>query len=220
MVLPHLMPHPIIMANTKDEERRPETIVGSDFLNQMGFGSVTVAPAHWDGEADLKYLRDNIYFMVQGPGTTPLALDWFRQQFEMEIIPIQVHDPEFHHLEHIIFPLTTIQVIVNTGAISADDLVAIEKVAEVIPLNPMTRSATQLLRIHRLLLGSSNIATLKAGDDGYEVERTKVDAITRIAADNYFEPIFFNLSEYTDDGAGLGSLFLHLNTVDFAPGHL
>jgi N-dimethylarginine dimethylaminohydrolase len=59
--LPHIKDsNIIIMANFTSEPRQGEEEVGKPFFEAMGY-EVHNCPFKWEGEADLKYLYDNVY---------------------------------------------------------------------------------------------------------------------------------------------------------------
>jgi len=73
IVLPHLSnSDTVIISNFKTAPRLGETEVGVNFLTSMGY-NVHVPPYHFEGEAELKYLHDNVYIGGHGLRTDPRA---------------------------------------------------------------------------------------------------------------------------------------------------
>src|SRR5215510_1600952 len=61
IVLDHLPgKNTVVISNFTSPPRRGETAVGVKFFQDMGY-NVHVAPTEFEGEAELKHLRDNIY---------------------------------------------------------------------------------------------------------------------------------------------------------------
>ncbi len=131
IVLPHWKENVAVVSNFRSEPRRGETPVGEKFFRSMGFETV-IAPEYFEGEADLKYLRDNIYFGAYGLRTNLNALNWFRDTYEMEMIPIKMEEEYLYHLDCVLFPLTKEKVLVCTELLEDETISKIEKVAEII----------------------------------------------------------------------------------------
>ena len=221
IVLPHLPNYTIVVSNFRSPPRQGETLPGFAFLKMLGIDEpVTVCPKYFEGEADCKYLRDNIYFMPYGMRTTGTAIKWFADTFNMNIIPIRLKNPEAYHLDCLLFPITRDKVIVATSEVDPSEIKAIEKVAEIIPAPKeiMVAGATNCLRVRRLVLVGSDIRQLRAGDAEYAVQRQLVDFVEKTAADNSMEVCVFNISEFGKSGAALSCLVMHLNYFDFQPG--
>jgi hypothetical protein len=130
-------------------------------------------------------------------------------------------NPYQYHLDCIIFPLTSHKVILETRSVSSIEKKSIEKVADIIaiPNNlPVDLGTTNCLRLRRMILIGSELEYLKRTDKDYDNEKKKVDFLSKVAANNSFEPIVFNLSGFKASGADLSCMFMHLNYSDFMPG--
>lgn len=219
IVLPHMSSKMVILANTKLPERQGEIPVGTEFFKMMGYQTIQ-APKFWAGEAELKYLRDNLYIGHYGPETTSSALRWFRDKFDMHIIPITQSDPRYYHLDCYLFPLTREKVITSAKLIDPNALKVIEKYVEIIDVNQelIDRDIACCVRTRRLIMTDSNISELKVTDDDYIPERNKIDMLSKICSENALEPVFFNVSEIYKSGAGFACQFMHLNYVDYTQG--
>ena len=64
----------------------------------MGF-KVIPCPYLFEGEAELKYLRDNIYIGGYGIRSEKESYDWMASEFDMNIIPLELTDPYNYHLD-------------------------------------------------------------------------------------------------------------------------
>jgi len=221
VVLPHVKDYTVVVANFRSPPRQGETLPGFAFLKMLGINEpVTVCPKYFEGEADCKYLRDNIYFMPYGMRTTSAAIKWFAETYDMNIIPIRLKNPEAYHLDCCVFPITRDKVVVATTEIDPAEIKEIEKVAEIIsaPKEIMVAGATNCVRVRRLVLVGSDIRQLSAKDADYAVQRQLVDFVEKTAADNSMESVVFNISEFGKSGAALSCLVMHLNYFDFQPG--
>ena len=134
IVLPHTENNVVVISNFRSEPRRGETAVGQQFFASMGFECV-IAPPYFEGEADLKHLRDNIYFGAYDIRTSMNTLNWFRDVYDMNVIPIKMTDEYLYHLDCVIFPLTSEKVLVCTKLCDDETLRSIEQVAEIIDVD-------------------------------------------------------------------------------------
>jgi len=89
IVLEHLEEETYIASNFRVSNRRGEEIVASKFFEQMGF-KVIPCPYLFEGEAELKYLRDNIYIGGYGIRSEKESYDWMASEFDMNIIPLDL----------------------------------------------------------------------------------------------------------------------------------
>ena len=59
--LPHIKDeNHILLSNYTSPPRQGEEYVGEKFFKQMGYNT-HISPHKWEGEADIKYLKDNVY---------------------------------------------------------------------------------------------------------------------------------------------------------------
>jgi len=212
VVLPHVKENVAVISNFRSEVRRGETQVGDEFFKGMGFETV-IAPEYFEGEADLKYLRDNIFFGAHGMRTSLSALGWFRERYDMQIIPIRMRDEFFFHLDCLVFPLSKEKVVLCAELCGRDALAEIERVAEIIDItyDVARNGLTNSVRCGNHVLCDSSLSELKPTDEMYALERNKVEELSRICARNGLEPAIFNLSEFDKSGAALSCLVMHLN---------
>lgn len=79
-------------------------MVGKNFFENLGYDTV-IAPEYFEGEADLKFLHDNVYVGGYGQRTNMNALNWFQKTYNMIIIPLEMTDPKLYHLDCVVFPM-------------------------------------------------------------------------------------------------------------------
>lgn len=96
--LPHISDPTVIISNFKSVPRQGEDKVGSLFFKLMRY-RVFQPETTWEGEADLKYLRDNIYVGGYGIRTDPATYKWMAKKFDMEIIPVRMSDDYLYHFD-------------------------------------------------------------------------------------------------------------------------
>jgi len=214
--LPHITDsNNIIMANFTSKPRQGEEEVGKPFFELMDY-NVHMCPFKWEGEADLKYLYDNVYVGGYGIRSDIRAYEWMEENFDMKIIKVEMVDDYLYHLDCSIFPLTKDKTLVCTELFNEDELAQLSQYTEVInvdiedALNGMTNS----VRLGNTILCASNISEMTRADENYEAEKHKIESLEKICFNEGLEPVFFNLSEYMKSGAMLSCMMMHLNYID------
>ena len=87
----------VILSKMATGPRQGEPAVGRKFFESLGF-EVFDAPFNFEGEAELKYLRDNIYLGGYGARTDVRVYDWMEDKFDMKIIRLEETDRYCYHL--------------------------------------------------------------------------------------------------------------------------
>jgi N-dimethylarginine dimethylaminohydrolase len=200
--LPHLKHNIILLANFRSDPRKGEDIVGRKFFESLAYG-VAQPPYHWEGEADLKWLRHNLYIGGHGIRSDIRSYYWMMDNFDMEVLPIKMDDPKLYHLDCLIFPLTKDRTMVATKAVRREDLKKLEKFTEVLDIPPdqLYNGWTNSVRIGKRVLHAP-----ASGEDDRKFRET----IFKMG----FEPVIINLGEYEKSGADLSCMLMHLNYVD------
>mgnify|MGYP003705947689 FL=1 len=214
--LPHIKDsNNIIMANFTSEPRQGEEEVGKPFFESMGY-KVHMCPFKWEGEADLKYLYDNVYIGGYGQRSDIQAFEWMEKEFDMKIIKIEMVDEYLYHLDCSIFPLTSEKTLVCTELYTEDELVELSQHTNVIDISidDTLNGIANSVRLGNMILCASNISEMTRADENYEAEKSKINTLEKICFNEGLEPVFFNLSEYMKSGAMLSCMMMHLNYVD------
>ncbi len=201
-----------IASNFTAVNRRGEEALGLNFFNQLGYQTLQ-CPFKFEGEADMKFLRDNIYIGGYGIRTELATHQWFRDQYGLEVISVQMTDPYIYHLDCAIFTLSKNKLVVAVDAFSKQDIKKIEKVAEIIPvtIDHSRAGLTNSVRVNNFILNGSDIDFLKKTSKYYKMERDKNQKIEEIAADNGMEVCYFNLEEFMKGGALMSCLVMNIN---------
>ena len=175
-----------------------------------------MCPFKWEGEADLKYLYDNVYIGGYGIRSDIQAYEWMEQEFDMNIIKVEMVDDYLYHLDCSIFPLTKDKTLVCTEMFTPEELAQISQYTEIIDINvdDAFNGITNSVRLGNMILCASNISELTRADENYEAEKAKINTLEKICFNEGLEPVFFNLSEYMKSGAMLSCMMMHLNYVD------
>jgi len=217
IVIDHLPDHnTVILSNFSSKVRIPETRVGENFFQQMGYDVVT-PPYHFEGEAELKHLFDNVYIGGYGIRSDKRAYKWMEEQFDMKIITLEEKDPYLYHLDCSVFPLTREDTLISTEMYTKEEIKQIEAVTNIIDIsaNDAFSGICNSVRMGNVILNASNIHEMKRSDKYYEDERQKNLALEKIAVNYAFEVAFFNISEFMKSGALLSCMVMHLNRKSY-----
>lgn len=196
----------IIGSNFTSPPRKGETEVGYRFFDVMD-DDYKICPHKFEGEADLKYLHDNIYIGGFGKRSERRSYFWMMDNFDIRIIPVLNTDEFCYHLDCIIFPITSEKTIIATGMLNKKDVAEIAKHTEIIDVSPedAKEGLCNCVRLHNILLNACDF------DDMDEKDKHKNQSLEKIAAKEQFELVYFNLSEFAKGGAALSCLIMHLN---------
>ena len=214
--LPHIKDqNHILLSNFTSDPRKGEELVGEKFFQQMGY-KTHISPYKWEGEADIKYLYDNVYIGGYGIRSNIKTYEWMEENFGMNIIKVAMTDEYLYHLDCSIFALNNDQTLVCTELFDPEELRAIEQHTEIIPVDieDALGGMTNSVRLGNMVLCASNIAEMKKTHEYYEAEKHKIESLEKICSDAGMEPVIFNLSEYMKSGAMLSCMVMHLNRVD------
>lgn len=214
--LPHICDdNHILLSNYTSPPRQGEEYVGEKFFNQMGY-KTTISPYKWEGEADIKYLYDNVYIGGYGIRSDIKTYKWMEENFDMDIIKVKMVDEYMYHLDCSIFPLNPDKTMVCTELYDTLELRQIEKHTEIVDIDveDSMYGMANSVRLGNMILCASNISELKKSHEYYEGEKHKIESLEKICANEGMEPVIFNLSEYMKSGAMLSCMVMHLNRVD------
>tara|TARA_B110000977_G_scaffold201292_1_gene295198 strand:+ start:433 stop:1347 length:915 start_codon:yes stop_codon:yes gene_type:complete len=214
--LPHIKDRNVILlSNFTSEPRIGEEKVGKKYFDQMGYEAL-YCPYKWEGEADIKHLYDNVYIGGYGIRSDIEAYEWMEENFDMNIIKVEMVDDYLYHLDCSIFPLNTHKTLVCTELYTSDEIAQIKQHTKIIDINidDALGGITNSVRMGNMVLCASNISEMSKSHEYYEGEKHKIESLEKICSDEGMEPVMFNLSEYMKSGAMLSCMVMHLNRVD------
>lgn len=214
--LPHIKDeNHILLSNFTSDPRKGEELVGEKFFQQMGY-KTHISPYKWEGEADIKYLYDNVYIGGYGIRSNIKTYEWMEKNFDMDIIKVAMTDEYLYHLDCSIFPLNQDKTLICTELFDPQEVAQIEQYTEIIDVNidDALGGMTNSVRLGNMILCASNIAEMKKSHEYYEAEKHKIESLEKICSNEGMEPVIFNLSEYMKSGAMLSCMVMHLNRVD------
>jgi len=206
----------VVISNFTTKVRRPETKVGNDFFELMGY-QVANSPYHFEGEAELKHLYGNCYIGGYGLRSTRKTYEWMEDKFDMQIIPVHETDPYLYHLDCTVFPLTKEDTLVCTAMYTKEEVKAIASKTNIIDISmdDAFSGICNSVRLGNTILNASHIHEMKLSDEYYENELHKNRMLEDIAVRFGFEVSLFNLSEYFKSGALLSCMVMHLNRQSY-----
>lgn len=218
-VLHHREENPVVVSRFRSSPRVAEAPAGFAFFSAMNM-EVHAPPATWrgepvffEGEADLKRIRGNLYVGAEGLRSSRAAMRWMAEAFEMEIIHYPIVDRRLYHLDGTLLPIDAESVVLCRERATSEATRAIERVCEVIPvsLRETIAGLPNSLVMGGCLYCDTTIATISRGDHWYEEERIKVRAAERICRQKGLDLELVDISEFYKSGAGLSCLVMRLN---------
>ncbi|HZL99806.1 MAG TPA: arginine deiminase-related protein [Planctomycetota bacterium] len=208
---------PVVLSNFTAPGRAGEAAVGRRFFEAAGV-ELHVAPARFEGEADLKHLHDDVYVGGYGIRSTAEAYRWMEREFDMRVVMLEETDTYLYHLDCSVFPITAQDTLVCTELYGRSELARLAKHTNIVPVtaDECYGGVCNSVRLHNTILNASNIHELKAGTEDYRMERVKNRKLEDVAIERGFEVMYVNLSEFHKGGALLSCLVMHLNRHSYA----
>jgi N-dimethylarginine dimethylaminohydrolase len=172
---------------------------------------------HFEGEADLKFIRDNIYVGGYGIRSDIETYNWMEDNFDIKITKVHMTSEKNYHLDCQFSPITTECALVCTEIMDQKDIKAVEKLVDIvdIPKKEAEAMAANIVRVGSNILVCSSIAEMKESDDSYEIESNKITRLNKACIKNGLGLVVFNLSSFDVSGAALSCNVAHLNFVDY-----
>jgi len=219
-VLPHLE-DVVIVSRFRSKPRIGEERMGAEFFRLMNFRVVLPPdefegdPLYFEGEADLKHVRENLYIGAYGMRTSLNALHWASESFGMKIMPFRIDDPHLYHLDGSIFCITEKAVLVCTSVADRACLKEIERNCEIVDVSLAHARAgiTNNILVSGEVLCDSEIHELNRDSELYELEKTKIERLERICARFDRSCHVFCMSEFYKSGALLSCLVLPIRQL-------
>jgi N-dimethylarginine dimethylaminohydrolase len=213
--LPHVKnKNVIVLSNFTAEGREGEEWVAASLLRELGY-EVVKCPFRFEGEPELKYLRDNIYIGGYGFRSDIRAHRWLEETFGCKILYIKETDEVLYHLDCSVLPLNDYNVIMCAELMDRKQLAEVEKYATIHPISKADAyaGAANSLKVEGAIYNSSNLAYLRRTDEEYAEQAHKNDRLQAIADVLGMEIIYFDLSECEASGAKLSCFVSHLNYI-------
>lgn len=217
--LPHIKDRDVVItANFRTPPRRGEELVGQPLFELMGY-EVYNSPDFWEGQAELRYIRDDIYIGGWGQRSAKESYEWMKKKFDMKIPTIRTKYPDMYHLDCMCVRITPDKILCPKEALTSAEIKDVEQYVEIInmPLDIAVTGSFNGVRCGKFFMCRDPRTYIEPGT-------TKKDQklITRILKFHEevqkisgLEPKHFDLSEFEKSGADLGCLIMHLNYFDY-----
>ena len=212
MYLPHDDKQTFVLSNFTSPPRQGEEDIADAFFRLMRYETIR-CPYKWEGEAELKWLHDNVYIGGYGMRSDIRAFHWFEKQFRMKVIKVKMTSEEQYHLDCSVFPLSTKKTLLFVDNYTKEEIKEIEKETEIIPVPKeiYCMDPTNVVLFYNMLLTTNSITEMKKTDEEYFPELAKLQFLERVCAENGLDLVTFNLSEFGKAGASLSCQVLNLN---------
>lgn len=200
--IPYMKEATIIISNFWSKVRRGEDILGKRFLTNLGYK--VYKPEHFfEGEAELKYIRDNKWIGGYGIRTDKRVYDWMQSNFDMEITTVEMADEKLYHFDCSFFPIGKDKALVATSVMSSKDLRAIERVVDIIPIpdEDIYFGWTNCIQLENQIIHSP------CSEDN---PLRFCNFIEKLG----YEPVVINLSEFEKSGGDASCLVFQFNYIN------
>ena len=220
-VLPHRKEDTVIISRFRSAPRVGEETTGLDLFRLMNFAverppeTFEGEPAFFEGEADLKHIRGNIYIGAHGMRTSRNTLTWAAERFEMDIVPFRIVDRYLYHLDCCLLRVSEQAVLLCTAVADKSSIRAIERHCEIIDvtLDEARSGITNSLLLSGEFLCDSPIAELDKESADYAIEKAKIDHLEHICSRFGRTLHVFCMSEFYKSGALLSCLIMHIKQL-------
>jgi N-dimethylarginine dimethylaminohydrolase len=217
-VLPHCEEDAVIISRFRSLPRVGEDRIGADFFKLMNFAVVQPPETfegeqlYFEGEADLKHIRGNLYIGAHGMRTSRNALAWASERFEMEIVPFHITNRYLYHLDCCFLRITEQAVLLCTSLADRMCVRALEQHCEIIDVSVEHARAgiTNSLLLPGEVLCDSPIVELGKESPSYPIEKSKIERLEAICSRFGRTLRVFCMSEFYKSGALLSCLIMNI----------
>lgn len=199
LVLHHIKEPTVILSNFTSPPRKGEESVGRLFFEGMNYNCIK-SPFKFEGEADCKYVRDNIYAAAYGIRSDARSYQWMTEQYNCNIIPVHMTDKKLYHFDCIFFPLNDQTALVNTSALFDSDISKLEKVVDIVDV-PKALKYT----------GITNLARVGPTILCRDLEEKNKSWLNNICNKYGLDVVYFPLEEFDSNGSDLSCMVMHMN---------
>ena len=209
IVLPH-MDKTAIISKFRAEGREGEEKVFQRFLEELDFDCYQ-CPYYFEGEAELKWLHDNVFVGGYGIRSSKKALEWIENNFDAKVIKLRETDPYLYHLDCWVFPISNDYVLISSS-IPVSVKEEIKKESEVIevPYELNFQGITNSFRAGFTVFNANNISAFTEDKEALYWEKKKNEMLQEICSSLGLELYFVELTEYLKSGALLSCMISHI----------
>lgn len=120
----------IVLANYKAAGRPPEVEPARQFFEAMGYECIQ-PPFDFEGDAELKKLREDLYIGGWGKFTDIRALDWIEEQTGRAIVRVRETSDKLYHLDCSLMVIDEETVLASPDGLDAASMKALGQVADI-----------------------------------------------------------------------------------------
>lgn len=189
----------ILISNFKSPPRIGEKFVGRKFLSSLGY-KIIETPFHFEGMADLHYIRDNCYIGGEGIRTDIKTYEHLMDNYDMNIIPVEMVDEKLYHFDCLFSRIDPFNALLSVKSVSKKCLKRIEKIVNVIdvPAKYIYDGWTNVLIVGQKIFHAPP-------------KNVSQEDFCNFMINLGLEPVLLNLEEYEKGGGDLSCLFCKLN---------
>lgn len=200
----------IVLAHYKAPGRDVEVPPARKFFQGLGYDTI-VPPYYFEGEADLKKFRDDLYFGGWGQFSDPKAFDWIEDQTGVSIVRLHEVSKELYHLDCSLMVLDDEHVIVVEEGLDKASLRTLEQHAELV-IAPKGLGATGIT--NGVKIPEKKLYLSGAFQPETKDYRKAAEWLHRTFDDFGYTVILLDTDEADKSGADLSCMVMHL---DFEP---
>ena len=200
----------VFLANYKAPGRPGEVPVAQAFFESLGY-ETRQPPYHFEGEADLKHFKGNLYIGGVGQFSDVRAFQWMEAQTDCLILPVEEVSEELYHLDCSLFVLDDDHLLITGKGLSPRSVKTLERVADLV-FTPAGIEPTGIT--NGLKIPGKGIYLSGAFNPEDKSYRKAMEWLLMTLDDFGYVPIFLDCDEADKSGADLSCMFMHL---DFSP---
>jgi N-dimethylarginine dimethylaminohydrolase len=201
----------VVLSNFKSAPRRGEELIGQRFFEGLGLRT-EMAPAYFEGEADLKVIAPSTYVGAHGMRTCLQALRWFRNRFDVEVVECELTNPYLYHLDCVLFSLSETELLAATDWLCPSTLKSLERVADIVhvPTKAALAGATNCVRIQNHIICDDNRRLFADLPELHQNEEEKLTFLGELCERRKLSLKTFEMTEFVKSGAAMSCLFMRL----------
>ena len=210
--LPHYKEEPtIILSNFTAEGRAGEEKAAEYLLSKLGYSCIQ-SPYKFEGDAELKYFKDDIYFGGCGVRTQKETYEWIMKQYGGNIVILESKDEYLYHLDCQLFVLNKDNILV-CDTFGKENIKKIEKYAnvELVSRNDCMECVCNSIKVGDIILNASSFQFMNNRDKDYKKEWHKNERINEICQRLGLELMYIPMEEAGKSGAALSCFCGRLN---------
>ena len=196
----HHLPNTCVEAKFRAQGRQGEEVIASEFLQKLGY-SVYQPPSFFEGEAELRHLKENIYLGGYGVRADIQSLEWIEKTFDANVIKLP-EDSYLYHIDCKVFPIDEDYVIIDK-TLPRKSKKEVKKYATLIEVDKDITNAgiTNSIRVEWTVFNADNRIAYTSSPEDYKIEEKKNQVLTNICKELGLELVFLPLTEFLKSGA-------------------